>query len=217
MSRAFQSETAAAFASPHVSAITFVSMAFSSGVVYVHNGIGTYTWGSHDWLGVGNFGGVSKLEEGSDVSPYGVTLTLSALDATMAGVALTEDYYMRDVFIYIGALSADDELLNEPLQIWAGQMDVMKITVGAEGGDSIIVQCESELAAFDRSSGLKFSNQALQSNYAGDLFFEFLPKIAGATIRWRSNDSDSIAGSTSGRGGAGGRGGRGNAFWQQER
>lgn len=216
MSRAFQSETAAAFASPHVSPITFVSMAFSSGIVYVHNGIGSYTWGSQEWQGVGDLGGVSQLEEGSDVSPYGVTLTLSALDATMAGVALTEDYYMRDVFIYIGALSVDDELLNEPLQMWAGHMDVMKMSVGAEGGDSIIVQCESELAAFDRSSGLKFTTQALQANYAGDLFFDFLPKIAGAKIRWRSNNSDSIAGSTAG-GGGGGRGGRGNGFGQQER
>jgi len=194
MSRAFPAATAAAFALPHVSVITFAKLEFASGTSYVHNGLGTYTWGGFDWLGVGDFGSVSRLEEGSDVSPYGITLTLSALDATMAGVALTEDYFMRGVTIYIGALSADDVLLNDPLQIWAGVMDVMTLTVGSESGDSITLVCESELAAFERSSGLRYTTQAQQRFYSGDLFFEFLPMIEGAKIRWRDNKSDSIAG-----------------------
>ena len=208
MSRAFEAASAAAFASPHVTILTFAYLDFSSGIVRVHNGIGTYTWGGFDWLGVGDFGAVSALEEGSDVSPYGVTLTLSALDPTLVGVAMTEDYYMRDAILYIGALSADDELLNTPLQMWAGHMDVMTVSAGVQSGDTITLQCESELAAFDRSSNLKYTTQALQAEYPGDVFFDFLPKIAGAKIKWKSNTSDSIAGATTfqmreGRRGAG--------------
>jgi hypothetical protein len=194
MSRAFEAASAAAFAAQHVAVITFAYLDFASGIVRVHNGIGTYTWGGFDWLGVGDFGAVSALEEGSDVSPYGVALTLSALDATMVGVAMTEDYYMRDAIIYIGALSTDDVLLNTPLQMWSGHMDVMTVTAGATGGDAITVQCESELAAFNRSSNLKYTTQALQAEYSGDLFFDFLSKISGAKIRWNSNTSDSVAG-----------------------
>lgn len=194
MSRAFEAASAAAFAAPHVTILTFAYMDFSSGIVRVHNGIGTYTWGGSDWLGVGDFGAVSALEEGSDVSPYGVTLTLSALDPTLVGVAMNEDYYMRDAILYIGALSADDELINTPLQMWAGHMDVMNVSAGVAGGDSITVQCESELSAFNRSSNLKYTTQALQAAYTGDVFFDFLPKISGAKIQWKSNTSDSIAG-----------------------
>lgn len=196
MSRAFEAASAAAFAAPHVTILTFAYMDFSSGIIRVHNGIGTYTWGGQDWLGVGDFGAVSALEEGSDVSPYGITLTLSALDSTLIGVALTEDYYMRDAIIYIGALSADDELLNTPLQMWAGHMDVMTASAGVESGDSITLKCESELSAFNRSSNLKYTTQALQAEYSGDVFFDFLPKISGAKIRWKDNSSDSIAGQT---------------------
>jgi hypothetical protein len=69
-------------------------------------------------------------------------------------------------------------------------------TAGAEN-DQITINCESELAAFDRSSNLKYTTQSQQEFYSGDLFFSFLPKIEGAKIRWRDNKSDSIAGFTS--------------------
>ncbi len=191
MSRPFSASTLAAFNSPFVSVLTFVKLEFAASTVYVHNGIGTYTWDGFDWLGVGNLGSVSKLEEGSDVSPYSITLTLSALDATLAGTALLEDYFMRPVSIYIGVLSADDELLDTPLEMWAGFMDVMSISAGEEGGDGdqVFVTCESELAAFDRTAGLRYTNQSQQQQYPLDTFFEFMAKISGLKVKWRG-DSD---------------------------
>jgi hypothetical protein len=195
MSRAFGAASAAAFIEPNVSILTFVMLDFASGIVRVHNGLGTYTWGGNDWIGVGSLGAVSQLEEGADVSPYGITLTLSALDAVVSGAALNEDYFMRPVEIYIGALSAEDVLLNDPLQMWGGHMDVMSVTAGAEN-DQVTINCESELAAFDRSSNLKYTTQSQQQFYPGDVFFNFLPKIDGAKIRWRDNNSDSVAGFT---------------------
>lgn len=205
MSRQFLPASLAAFDLPYVTVITFVKMEFAAQTVYVHNGIGTYTWGGFDWLGVGSLGSVSTLEEGSEVSPYSITLTLSALDATLSGQALNEDYFMRPVTVYVGVLSADDELLNDPLPMWAGFMDVMSITAGQEGssGDQIVVTCESELAAFDRSANLRYTNQTQQRLYPSDTFFEFMPKIENLKIKWR-DDSDS--GGTAGGAGRGGGG-----------
>lgn len=197
MSRAFGAESAAAFIQPNVSIITFVMMDFTTGIVRTHNGIGTYTWGGEEWIGVGSLGAVSQFEEGADVSPYGITLSISGLDSTVSGEALNHDYFMRPIEIYIGALSVDDELLNNPLLIWSGHMDVMTLTAGTEN-DTITIKCESELAAFDRSSNLKYTTQSQQKFYPGDLFFEFLPKIEGAKIRWRDKTSDSIAGTPRG-------------------
>jgi hypothetical protein len=197
MSRAFDSSTSTAFEQRHVNVITFVSLAFSSGTVYIHNGLGNYTWGGFEWLGVGDLGSVSTVEEGSDISPYGITLILSAIDPTMVGVAMNEDYYMRDVVIYVGALSDQDSLTGTPIQVWAGHMDVMSLTAGAGGGDQISLQCESELSIFDKSSNIKYTSQQLQRDYAGDLFFDFLPSIEGAKIQWLDMQSDSIAGGQS--------------------
>ena len=170
MSRGFPTAVATALAQQHVAIVTFAKLEFPSGTVYVHNSIGTYTWGSQDWLGVGDLGSISQVQEGLDVSPYSITLTLSGLDATISGAALTEDYYLHPVTVYLGVLDADDTLIADPTQIWAGAMDQMI--------------AESELSNFNRSLNLMYTNVAQQEKSSGDLFFNFMHKVEGAKIKW---------------------------------
>lgn len=198
MSRGFPSAVLTALSSDHVSLVTFAKLEFPSGTLYLHNSIGTYTWGGNDWLGTGDLGEISQIEEGAQISPYKLTLTLSGLDATISGAALTEDYYLQPVTVYLGALNADDELIADPTVVWEGAMDQMEISVGAEGGDAIVLTAESELARFDKASNLKYTDAQLQSQFSGDLAFEFMADIEGAKIRWGDANSDSIAGGPKG-------------------
>lgn len=195
MSRGFSSSVLTALQSQDVKVVTFAELGFSSGTIYTHNSIGTYTWGGHDWLGVGDFATVSSIQEGAEVSPYGVSLTLSGLDPTLVSVVLTEDYFMRDVTIYIGILDEDDALIATPSQVWSGFMDVMTITAGASGGDSITLNCESELSKFDRSSNLRYTHANQQKLDSNDKFFEFLKDIEGVKIKWKSMKSENLTGS----------------------
>ena len=195
MSRGFPTNVANALATQHVSLVTFVQLAFPSGTVYLHNSIGTYTFGGNDYLGVGDLGAISPLEEGADISPYQITLSLSGLDSTIAGAALTEDYYMHAVTVLLGVLNADDALLADPTVVFEGFIDQMNISVGADGGDVITLTAESELARFDKASNIKYTDLQLQSEFSGDLALEFMPDIEGAKIRWGDPTSDSVAGS----------------------
>jgi hypothetical protein len=184
MSRGFPANVATALAQQHVAIVTFAKLEFPSGTIYVHNSLGTYTWDSQDWLGVGDLGSISQVEEGIDVSPYAITLTLSGLDATISGAALTEDYFMRPVTVYMGVLDADDALIADPTQIWAGFMDQMNVSLGADGGDAIQLIAESELSRFDVSRNLMYTNAAQQERYSGDLFFSHIHKVQGAKFNW---------------------------------
>jgi hypothetical protein len=186
MSRGFPTAVATALAQQNVAIVTFAKLEFPSGTVYLHNSLGSYTWGGHDWLGVGDLGSISQVEEGLDVSPYAITLTLSGLDATISGAALTEDYYLHGVTVYLGVLDTDDVLIDTPTQIWAGFMDQMNMTVGADGGDAIQLVAESELSRFNKSLNLMYTNTAQQERSTGDLFFNFLHRIEGAKINWGS-------------------------------
>jgi len=194
MSRGFPSAVLTALSSDHVALVTFAKLEFPSGTLYLHNSIGTYTWGGNDWLGTGDLGEISQIEEGAQISPYKLTLTLSGLDATISGAALTEDYYLQPVTVYLGALNPDDELIADPTVVWEGAMDQMEISVGAEGGDAIVLTAESELARFDKASNLKYTDAQLQSDSAGSLGFEFMADIEGAKIRWGDPNSDAVAG-----------------------
>ena len=186
MSRGFPAAVATALAQQNVAIVTFAKLEFPSGTVYLHNSLGSYTWGGQEWLGVGDLGSISQVEEGLDVSPYAITLTLSGLDATISGAALTEDYYLHGVTVYLGVLNADDVLIDTPTQIWAGFMDQMNMTVGADGGDAIQLVAESELSRFNKSLNLMYTNTAQQERSTGDLFFNFLHRIEGAKINWGS-------------------------------
>lgn len=194
MSRGFPSAVLTALSSDHVALVTFAKLEFPSGTLYLHNSIGTYTWGGNDWLGTGDLGEISQIEEGAQISPYKLTLTLSGLDATISGAALTEDYYLQPVTVYLGALNPDDELIADPTVVWEGAMDQMEISVGAEGGDAIVLTAESELARFDKASNLKYTDAQLQSDSAGSLGFEFMADIEGSKIRWGDANSDAVAG-----------------------
>jgi hypothetical protein len=184
MTRGFSSDVNTALQAQNVNLVMFAKLEFPSGTLYVHNGLGTYNWDSQDWLGVGDLGSISKVEEGVDVSPYAITLTLSGLDSTISGAALTEDYYMRPVTVYLGVLDSDDVLIDTPAQIWEGLMDQMNLTVGADGGDAIELIAESELSRFDKSKNLMYTNANQQQRFSGDLFFSHIHKVEGAKIKW---------------------------------
>ena len=194
MSRGFPSAVLTALSSDHVALVTFAKLEFPSGTLYLHNSIGTYTWGGNDWLGTGDLGEISQLEEGAQISPYKITLSLSGLDATISGAALTEDYYLQPVTVYLGVLNANDVLIADPTIVWEGAMDQMQLSVGAADGDTIVLTAESELARFDKASNLKYTDAQLQSDSAGSLGFEFMADIEGAKIRWGDPNSDAVAG-----------------------
>ena len=194
MSRGFPSDVLTALSSEHVALVTFAKLEFPSGTLYLHNSIGTYTWGGNDWLGTGDLGEISQLEEGAQISPYKITLSLSGLDATISGAALTEDYYLQPVTVYLGALNANDVLIADPTIVWEGAMDQMELSIGAADGDMIVLTAESELARFDKASNLKYTDAQLQSDSAGSLGFEFMADIEGAKIRWGDPNSDAVAG-----------------------
>ena len=139
-----------------------------------------------NWLGVGDLGSISQVEEGQDVSPYAITLTLSGLEPDITGAALTENYFMHGVTVYLGVLDSSDELIDTPSQIWAGFMDQMTITVGADGGDAIQLIAESELSRFDQSANLMYTNAAQQEKSSTDLFYSHMHKIEDAKINWGS-------------------------------
>ena len=205
MARGLSSALVAQFTSTHTHPVTFASLAFSSGTVYVHDDIGTLTWGSQDWLGVGSFGRVSGVEEGMALSPFGLDLVLSGIDPDdednsstwpdFLNEIMNNDYFQREVILYIGARNTDSgALVADPDELWRGVMENAALSKGREG-DQIVINCESELGRLERANNLLFTNSALQSDYSGDLFFQFLQKVPDMKPVWRGRNNQSNAAS----------------------
>ena len=118
----------------YVRPVMFVSLGFDSGTQYLHDAIGPYVWGGQTWQGTGDFGSVEMVEEGQDLSPYGVTLRLSGIDASLATEALTGDYVLSAVALYAGFVDSGNVLVADPDLIWSGTMDTIDVNAGDESG-----------------------------------------------------------------------------------
>lgn len=182
MTRGLSANNLTAIAAAHIRPIVFVKFVFDGGTEYVHNAVGNYTWGGFTWQGIGALGDIGKLEEGIDLSPYGVTMQLDALNSTLMAVATGEEVFNRAVTVYIGYLDENGALVADPQERWSGFMDTLSVRLGLENG--IALQCESDLRFFDRANGALFTDEDQQRRYSGDVFFEFLPQMIDAQINW---------------------------------
>lgn len=167
---------------PYVLPIIFAQLEFDSGVLYLHNDLGTITTLGHNWLGVGSFGSIDAIEERDDGSPTGTVLRLSGIDPTLLENALTERYQGKPVIIYLGMRDVTTgALVSDPMQLFAGQMDQMAVVSGNQTA-AIEMRVESEMIDFERSLMRFFSDAELQRRYPGDLAFQYLAKMVNHQV-----------------------------------
>ena len=179
-------ETAATAA--HIEYIAFVELNFSSGYVRLHSRTGTIAWGTASpipqWLGVGKLGSVEAVREDAELRPNMVSLTLSGVDASLIASAMTEAYHGRSVAIYDGFLNTTTlALVATPELRFRGMMDYMTVELGSNTG-SITVQCESELARWDRPRGLMYTDESQRLIYPNDRGFKFVTQMQNATLNF---------------------------------
>lgn len=189
MTRGLSSAAEAAATSEVVSLCWLVYLDFESGPVRVtslphvlmHDADGNGV--EETWLGVGNLGGVSPIEETSQVEATSATLSLSAIPPEQIAVALGEHYQGRICNIYLAFLNPDDshEVIDSFL-LWSALMDTMELTLGETAECRLTV--ESPLARWNQPLQWTWSDEDQQSFYPGDKGFQFVNMTVEKEIRW---------------------------------
>lgn len=165
-----------------------VDLDFASGHLYVHDALGTLTFGGHDYLGIGKFGGLDgPIEDSLAVIARPISLVLSGVDSTLITEAMTEDYQNRAVVIYVGLLAtATNTFPATPEVVWEGRMDYMEIELGQNTG-TIKVKCEHRLRREPRIA--RYTDEDQQLAYSGDTFLHLVPHIENFTSQWGDKPS----------------------------
>ena len=172
----------------HVEHLHFVALDLPSGYLRLHTRTGTITWGGFSWLGVGQFGDISDIDEDSQLRPSGATITLSGVDSALITAALTEKYHGRSIAVYEGLLNLSTMVLvDTPEIIFKGLMDFMTVSLGA-GVGSITVQAEGELARWLRHNNSLYTHESQQALFAGDRGFDQIPFTQNRKIDWRKSN-----------------------------
>lgn len=159
-----------------------VDLDFSSGHVRAHDGIGTYSWGGADYLGIGQLGSISLSEENTETVARPLSLTLSGVDSSLVTTTMTEIYQNRTAILYIGFIDLEtNATIATPEIIWEGKMNQMSLSV--QGPTCTIkLTCEYRLRREPRIARYTSADQTLV--YSGDKFFDLVPQIPGYVGRW---------------------------------
>jgi len=188
-----------------------VEMLFDNSPLRLWNGLGTLVFDEKSWVGSGNLLDVSSVEETSEISARGATLTLSGVPSEVTSLALQEPYQGRVANIYFGLFSQSSSqnslrkedfgylLLEDgskiylesqgeiqeagPTQVFSGYMDEMNIDEGAEYS-TIELKVENKLIDLERQRVRRYTSAYQKTQYPGDKGFDFVESIQNEKTLW---------------------------------
>lgn len=165
--------------------VYLVELDFSSGFVRVTDAPFDIIHQGNTFLGIGDFGSVSSVEETSEGRVNQVTLTLTGVKTSMASIALNNDWRWRRGTIWKAFLDDQNAVIGTPHLRFQGWMDQMPVTIGKDTS-TINLTLTSRVANWENAhDNPRFDDADHQSRRPGDKFFEFMPEIArGKEVFW---------------------------------
>ncbi|MCL2761445.1 MAG: hypothetical protein FWD70_07355 [Desulfuromonadales bacterium] len=170
-------------ASDNCPLLVLAQLDFKSATLRVCNAGYSFTWDGYEWLGLGELGGISGVTEGGDLQMYGCTLQLTGIDPNYVYLALDPtEFQGRDATIWLAPLDKDYKILNNPVIVFKGRMDVMPI----EMGDTATIQLtiESKLIDWERPRMRRYNHEDQISQYPNDLGLQFIPQMVEKELYW---------------------------------
>lgn len=196
MARDLPTGYATAASAPVFRPAILVFLDWPGGAVRVWNGYGNIVFGGNTYVGTGHLGSLSSIAETSDLSANGVTLALSGVPSEVLTNAMSNDAQGAEGIIYIAPLAADGTFAADPVQIFAGFIDVCPVEDSGETS-TISVQLEKDLID-RRSDARRYTHEDQQLDAPGDLFFEYVAGLADKVFAWGGK---TVAGSAATPGG----------------
>ncbi len=167
---------------PVVRPVLMCRLDFESDPVLVHSGVGTITHDSEEYLGLGSYGGISEITEGSDARPYDIDLSLSGIPTEFLATTMGEQYQGRAVKILIGLLDEEHQIIDSAKQLWSGYMDYPDIQIGKTA--SIIVHCRGRANDWARARVERYTKEQQRADYPDDSGFDYVTQMADKSILW---------------------------------
>ncbi|MGC1781753.1 MAG: hypothetical protein WA708_04480 [Acidobacteriaceae bacterium] len=182
MPRDLDTTMAAALPAPLIQPVALALLTFKSATKYVWSGVGDFAYGGNTYAGVGSFGKVGAIAEGSTVHADGTTVTLSGIDSSLLTESLTDVQLGAAAQIWFG-LMASGALIGSPYLIFSGTVD--KPTVEISGKTmSITLALENKLVNLQRACQRRYTAADQHLAYPDDIGFNWVEILNDIALRW---------------------------------
>jgi hypothetical protein len=188
MSRSADSQSLAAAEAEIVRPVYFAEFNFTSGFARYCSAPFNLTFDSNGdavketFTGVGQLGKIGAVNEGAELQRYQMELQLSGIDTATLSVALNTHYQGRRIKLWLGFLNAAHRLVGQPIPIFIGRMNTMRIVRGETG--TVTVLCESRLADWERPNITRYTDEEQQRRYPGDMGLQYVNQMVERELRW---------------------------------
>jgi hypothetical protein len=155
-----------------------------------------------EFMAIGNLGSIDTLEEGTELQSYGITLNLSGIpkdniQEVFSDTSFQTAYQNRDCKIWTVFLNRNYEIINDPILLFAGQMDACKISVGTE--IQIALTVNSRLINWEVPRGGRYNSNDQKVWFPNDTGFDLIPSLLNKEIKWGGSGTswyDSLRGNS---------------------
>ena len=161
------------------------AITFHTQTIYCWTGVGNLVYGGNTYTGVGDFGKLDKITEGSDVEAYGTTITLSGIDPLILSECLTDIQLGAPVTIYLAFLDGNGNIFGTPYPLFVGTVDQPTISVSTETL-SISLALENKLANLLRANQRRYTNADQQIYYPGDTGYIWVESLNDQALVWNA-------------------------------
>lgn len=146
------------------------------------SGVGTLSWDGKDFLGVGQFGGISQLEESDELRATGYAISLSGIPPEMISMAISEPMQGKPANVWVAFFDENHQLLADPVGPWRGRIDTSDVELGDTA--TVTLAVESRLIDWERPRIRRYTDADLKAEYPGDRGLEFITAMVDANIIW---------------------------------
>lgn len=183
MSRDITEAAAAALAAQNVRLAVFFEGEFPSGTVRLWSGVGEIEVFGETFTGAGTLLGVSEIGETDDVVASGAVVSLSGVPTDLVQIAIDEAQQGLPGRVWIGLFDEAGEIIADPVQAFAGRLDVPEITNDRDTL-TITISYESRLIDLNTAREWRYTHESQQLLFPGDRGFDHVTTIQDKELRW---------------------------------
>lgn len=168
--------TKVAFASGVLRPVAFVEAEFESGWLRVWSGIGQFSWDAKTWIGVGDLGDISEINETAELRAAGIGLSLSGIPSALLGTVIGDLRQGKPCRVFFGALDEAGALAGEPYGAFIGRLDTATVEDGPEVG-RITLAVENRLIDIEKPRLRRYTHEDQKIDYPNDLGLEHVANL----------------------------------------
>src|SRR5208282_4136447 len=195
MPRTLSTAVLAAIAAKTLSLAIFAEIAFADNTLYLFNGVGSFTPAGppanpastfpygETFIGLGWLGKISGIPQTTKVQAQNVTLSLSGIPANLVSEAIGQVRVTGTATVWLAFFDDNGNLLEDPVQIFTGALDVPSLTDAGESC-SLAITCENSLISLNLAPNRRFDDMDQQIYFAGDLGMSFVDALGNLQLFW---------------------------------